>query len=173
MGNFAQNKISQCSDFNKRWYDLKFDSVFTKPFKPSTKKVKNVLKYIVPIYFYNKGLMFIHFNSILCDNSSIHHLPQPPQENEIPSIVYNLSNTIQNKIFNYQDTVNSIIIILTLFELTVCYYHVTYAFYNFKFSDFVPVLSKEFLDIQATIECELTLKCVREMIITYGQMHHT
>ena len=30
------------------------------------------------------------------------------------------------------------------------------------------VLSKEFLDIQATIECEFTLKRVRDMIITYS-----
>ena len=30
-----------------------------------------------------------------------------------------------------------------------------------------PVSSKEFLDIQATIECEFTLKRVRDMIRTY------
>ena len=33
----------------------------------------------------------------------------------------------------------------------------------------MPVSSKEFLDIQATIECGFTLKCVRDMIATY---HH-
>ena len=38
-------------------------------------------------------------------------------------------------------------------------------------SDFAPALSKEFLDIQATIECRFTLKCVRDMIRTYSQMH--
>ena len=31
-------------------------------------------------------------------------------------------------------------------------------------SDFAPVSSKEFLDIQATIECGFTLKRVRDMI---------
>ena len=36
-----------------------------------------------------------------------------------------------------------------------------------------PVLSKEFLDIQATIEYKFTLKRVRDMIITYNQMHLT
>ena len=30
-------------------------------------------------------------------------------------------------------------------------------------SDFAPASSKEFLDIQATIECGFTLKCVRDM----------
>ena len=31
-----------------------------------------------------------------------------------------------------------------------------------------PVSSKEFLDIQATIECRFTLKLVRDLIITYS-----
>ena len=66
------------------------------------------------------------------------------------------------------------------------YYYVTYAFesesiiYNFlndkeitETSDIAPVSSKEFLDIQASIECGLTLKLVRDMIITYSQMHRT
>ena len=40
-------------------------------------------------------------------------------------------------------------------------------------SDFVPASSKEFLDIQPTIECGFTLKRVRDMIRTYSQMHRT
>ena len=36
-----------------------------------------------------------------------------------------------------------------------------------------PVSMKEFLDIQATIECGFTLKRVRDMIRTYSQMHRT
>ena len=40
-------------------------------------------------------------------------------------------------------------------------------------SDFTPALSREFLDIQATIECEYTLKRVRDMTRTYSQMHRT
>ena len=39
----------------------------------------------------------------------------------------------------------------------------------FKTSDIAPVSSKEFLDIQATIECGFTLKRVRDMIRTYSQ----
>ena len=38
-----------------------------------------------------------------------------------------------------------------------------------EISDMVPVLSEEFLDIQATIECEFTLKRVGDMIRTYSQ----
>ena len=37
----------------------------------------------------------------------------------------------------------------------------------------MPVLSKESLDIQATIECGFALKCVHDMIRTYSQTHHT
>ena len=36
-------------------------------------------------------------------------------------------------------------------------------------SDLAPVSSKEFLDIQATIECGFTLKRVRDMTRTYSQ----
>ena len=37
-------------------------------------------------------------------------------------------------------------------------------------SDYVPASSKEFLDIQATIECGFTLKHLRDMIRTYSQL---
>ena len=40
-------------------------------------------------------------------------------------------------------------------------------------SDFAPASSKDFLDIQATIECGFTLKRLRDMIRTYSQMHRT
>ena len=40
-------------------------------------------------------------------------------------------------------------------------------------SDFAPASSKEFLDIQVTIECGFTLKRVRDMTRTYSQKHHT
>ena len=36
-------------------------------------------------------------------------------------------------------------------------------------SDLAPALSKEFLDIQATIECGFTLKRVRDMTRTCSQ----
>ena len=36
-------------------------------------------------------------------------------------------------------------------------------------SDIAPVSRKDFLDIEATIECRFTLKCVCDMIITYSQ----
>ena len=44
---------------------------------------------------------------------------------------------------------------------------------TFHSIDIVPVLSKEFLDIQATIECRFTLKHVHDMIITYSYTQAT
>ena len=40
-------------------------------------------------------------------------------------------------------------------------------------ANLVPVLSQEFLDNQATIECGFTHKSIHDMIRTYNQMHHT
>ena len=40
-------------------------------------------------------------------------------------------------------------------------------------SDYTPVSSKEFLDIQANIECGFTMKHVCDMTRTYSQMHRT
>ena len=40
-------------------------------------------------------------------------------------------------------------------------------------SHFAPALSKEFLDIQATMEFGFSLKGVRDVIRTYSQMHRT
>ena len=40
-------------------------------------------------------------------------------------------------------------------------------------SDFAPASSKEFLDIQAPIECGFTLKHVRDMTGTSSKLHCT
>ena len=37
-------------------------------------------------------------------------------------------------------------------------------------SDFAPASSKEFIDIQTTIECGFTLKRVHDMIRTYSKL---
>ena len=42
-----------------------------------------------------------------------------------------------------------------------------------KPSDFPTILSKEFLDIEDTIECGFILKDVRDMTRTYSQIHRT
>ena len=44
---------------------------------------------------------------------------------------------------------------------------------SLKTSDFAPVLSKKFLEIQAAIELGFTLKWIRDMTRTYREMHRT
>ena len=46
---------------------------------------------------------------------------------------------------------------------------VEYCCCQLKSSDIAPVLSKEFLHIQATVECRLTLKWLGDIIIRYSQ----
>ena len=73
----------------------------------------------------------------------------------------------------------SLLLLLLLLPilLTECSYYVTYAFQSestlYSCLNFTELLasSKEFLDIQATIECGFTLKRVRDMIRTYSQMY--
>ena len=65
-------------------------------------------------------------------------------------------------------------------HLTVCSSHVTYAFQSEStlYSGLSVRLRTHswvctFLDIQTTIECEFTLKCIRDMTRTYSQTHRT
>ena len=55
---------------------------------------------------------------------------------------------------------------LFVYEPSGCGFESCYSHLNFRY---MPVSSKEFLDIQATIECGFTLKHVREMIRTYSE----
>ena len=55
-----------------------------------------------------------------------------------------------------------------VYELSGCGLESSCRHLNFRFR---ACLSKEVLDIQATIECGFTLKRVRDMIRTYSQMH--
>ena len=50
-----------------------------------------------------------------------------------------------------------------------CGFEVRGSLQSLQTSDLAPVSSKEFLDIQAAIECGFTLKRVRDMITTYSQ----
>ena len=77
-------------------------------YKKSDKQVKITTTIYLPIHVDNKGLEFIHLNSILHENDIINCLPGSLGEDEIPSTVYSLSDTIRHKISNYKDTVRNI-----------------------------------------------------------------
>ena len=97
------------SDENEleRWYRLLIDTFLTKMYKEPPIKKKSP-KHILPIYFDNKGLEHIKISSILHDDEVISKLPAAFQELDVPSVVYSLTNTIRNKLFNYKETVNAI-----------------------------------------------------------------
>ena len=64
---------------------------------------------------------------------------------------------------------------LFVYELSGCGFESSCSHSNFRVtqtSDFEPASSKEFLDIQAIIECGFTLKCVSDMIRTYNQLNY-
>ena len=114
LGIQTQNGL-QYGDFNQRWYDLVTDIIFAKIHKKKEHIIKKAQEFIIPIFFDNKGLEFSNPNSILNDNQIRNSLPDPPKDDEVPSTVFSLANTIRNKIFSYKETVNNINTTDTLF----------------------------------------------------------
>ena len=57
-----------------------------------------------------------------------------------------------------------------VYELSDCKLESRSSHLNFRYR---VCFTKKFLDIQANGECGFTLKCVRNIIITYSQMHRT
>ena len=105
----ANKRLDSCTDQTKRWFELVVDTFFTKVFKEQPpKKSKPRPKYILPLYFENKGLQFIRLSSILHEDDVNSKLPNQFREDDSPAVVYSLTNTIRNKILNYKDTVNNI-----------------------------------------------------------------
>jgi len=104
----ATSLLSTCEDRLKRWYDLIIDIFLTKSYKDSEVKTKKAPKYILPVFFHNKGLELINLRKILRKKDIISKLPEQLQNEDPPLLVYSLSSTIRNKIFNYKDTVNNI-----------------------------------------------------------------
>ena len=95
------------NEFRNYWCDLIHDIFLTKTFKDGDVKKKRP-KYMFFIDFINKGFDYIKLSSILHDPDVIETLPEKLQDDDVPSIVYRLNNTIRNKIFNYKATVNGI-----------------------------------------------------------------
>lgn len=91
----------------ERWYKVIVDTFLTKMYQKPPEK-KKAPTHILPIFFDNKGLEHIKLSSILHLDEVVQKLPPILQQDEVPSVVYSLNNTIRNKIFNYKDTVNSI-----------------------------------------------------------------
>ena len=95
----------------KQYYDFILDIIDTKLFKTYKSKTKFIPKYICTVEFDNKTVESIRLSKILRDPEVIALLPDELQKDEnIPVVTYTLGSTIRNKIVNYKDTVNSILI---------------------------------------------------------------
>ena len=81
----------QYKNVQKRRLDLITDIVLAKVYKKLDNQTNKTPKYIIRIHFDNKGLEFVHLNSILHKNGL-----DSLQEDEIPSDVYGLSSTIRS-----------------------------------------------------------------------------
>ena len=105
----SNKRLDKCDSPLKRWYDIIVDTYFSKVYVDDKKiKSKKAPKYILPIYFDNKGLELIRLNTILRNEGVKSKLPDQFRNDETPSIVYSLGSTIRNKILNYKDTVQNI-----------------------------------------------------------------
>ena len=60
------------------------------------------------VNFVNKGFDYIQLSSILHEPLVVESLPDNLKNDDVPSIVYRLSNTVRNKILNYKQTVTDI-----------------------------------------------------------------
>ena len=104
----ANLKLFSCTDQIKRWYEQLIDVFFTKIYTEEKETKNKAPKYILPIFFDNKGLELIQLRKILRNLDVISKLPLKLQTEDPPSVVYNLSRTIRTSIFNYKQTVNNI-----------------------------------------------------------------
>ena len=81
-----------------------------------------------------------------------------------------LSDSIRIRTHNHlvwKQTLNQIVKWLSdVYKLSDCGFQSCCCHLNLRFS---TCLSKEFLDIQAAVECRFTLKLVHDMIMTYSQ----
>ena len=57
-----------------------------------------------------------------------------------------------------------------VYRLSSCWFEFRCSHLTFRYR---TCSNQGVLDIQATIECRFTLKCIRDMIVTYTQMHCT
>ena len=73
------------------------------PTKPNKRTPSNICR----ISFSNKAIDFININKILKNDEVLQTLPDN-LKNDSPMVVYNLSNTIRGKLFNYKKFVQSL-----------------------------------------------------------------
>ena len=121
----SNKRLDNCDNFSKRWFDLIIDIYFSKVFKDETKaNSKKAPKYILPIFFDNKGLEFIRLNSILRNDEVKAKLPDQFRNDETPSVVTALAvlfetKSLTTRILSRTSTQMTVILLALIFILAI------------------------------------------------------
>ena len=85
------------------WYKMALDIIETRIYKPPpTKPKRKVPKYRISIPFLNKAMDFINLPQIIRSNAAKESMPSILSDDDIPMIVYSLSQPIRSRILNYK-----------------------------------------------------------------------
>ena len=91
------------------WYKLILDIIETKLYKsPPPEKVKTLPKYRISLPFTNKAMDFINLPQIIRSDEARKNMPSSLNENDIPMVVYSLSQPIRSRILNYKKFVSQL-----------------------------------------------------------------
>ena len=92
------------------WYLMTCDAIETKIFrsKPVKCKTKVFAKYHISIAFVDKSFDFINLQQILNSKESKENRPTLMEEEDIPKVVYSLTDTVRPKILNYNKFVDAL-----------------------------------------------------------------
>ena len=103
------NDILSCVDsdfFYFQWFRMALDIIETKMYKlPKAKKVQTMPKHKMCIPFVNKALEFINLPNILRSKEVMKNTPHLMEVEDIPMVVYSLTDSIRSSIFNYKQFV--------------------------------------------------------------------
>jgi len=85
------------------WLRMALDIIETKIYRPPPQKVEKKLpKYLVSIPFINKAMDFINLAKLLRSNELASNMPPVMQSEDIPMVVYSLTETTRSKLLNYK-----------------------------------------------------------------------
>ena len=91
------------------WFTMMLDIIETKLYKPpSPKTTKKIPKYRISIPFISKALDFINLSQLIRSNHSKDNMPPSLSDEDIPMVVYSLSQPIRSKILNYKKFVTDL-----------------------------------------------------------------
>ena len=91
------------------WFKMTLDVIETKIYKPPPEKSKKKLpKYRINICFVNKAMDFINLPQIIRSKISKENMPNILTDDDIPMVVYSLSQPIRSRILNYKKFVSEL-----------------------------------------------------------------